>query len=124
MPVIEVVKRGCSRCSDAVFRPAKCLQRPRLTPPLNYPLLNSLPRSHVLMAKFVSSMFAVAMLSVSGLAFGQDAMLEELYGRGVHAFFSGNQSAAFDSLNKAINSGSRDPRAFYYRGLLLNRFGR
>src|SRR4051812_10696787 len=76
------------------------------------------------MARFVSSLIAVAMLSVSTLAFGQDAMLEELYGRGVHAYFSGNMVEAYNSLHAAIKSGSRDPRAFYYRGLVLNRYGR
>src|SRR5262245_53999408 len=103
--------------------PCVGLARP-LLPPRLPTLLNSLTRSLVLMAKIVPSLLAVAMLLVSGLAFGQDAMLEELYGRGVHAFFSGNQLAAFESLNAAVKSGSRDPRAFYYRGLLLNRFGR
>src|SRR4051812_19687427 len=76
------------------------------------------------MAKFVTSLVAVAMLALSGMARGQDAMLEELYGRGVHAYFSGNQTEAFNSLDAAIRSGCRDPRAFYYRGLVLNHFGR
>src|SRR5205085_2513414 len=44
--------------------------------------------------------------------------------RGVHAFFAGNIRGSFDALNTAIQSGSRDPRAFYYRGLVLNRLGR
>src|SRR5262245_48919713 len=111
---------GLRRIDAVVARHAKCCfwcQSGRKLP------LN-LSRSIVLMAKYVSSLCFVAMLVVSAVAIGQDAMLEDLYGRGVHAFFAGNSRDAFDSLNNAIKSGSRDPRAFYYRGLLLNRFGR
>src|SRR5689334_12646402 len=66
-----------------------------------------------------------ALLALStAVCSGQDAMLEELYGRGVHAFFAGRINEAFDSLNAAIGSGSRDPRAYYFRGLALSRLGR
>lgn len=74
------------------------------------------------MARFLTSVILVALSAATCLA--QDAMLEELYGRGVHAFFAGNIRGSFDALNATINSGSRDPRAFYYRGIVLNRLGR
>src|SRR5581483_9375631 len=74
------------------------------------------------MARFLTSVTLLALSAAPCLA--QDAMLEELYGRGVHAFFSGNIRGSFDALNAAIQSGSRDPRAFYYRGIVLNRLGR
>ena len=68
---------------------------------------------------------ATALLVLASTAgFGQDAMLDELYGRGVHAFFCGNQIEAYNAFNAAVMNGSRDPRTYYYRGLVLNRFGR
>jgi hypothetical protein len=76
------------------------------------------------MARKLSWVGAAALALCGTVCFGQDAFLEELYGRGVHAYFSQNLREAFDSLNTAIKSGSRDPRAFYFRGLVLNRFGR
>src|SRR5262245_27374973 len=75
------------------------------------------------MARILTSITALLALSAAN-CLAQDAMLEDLYGRGVHAFFTGNIRAAFDTLNASIQSGSRDPRAFYYRGLVLNRLGR
>src|SRR5207244_12369381 len=70
------------------------------------------------MARFLMSITAAFVALSAATCLGQDAMLEELYGRGVHAFFAGNIRGSFDSLNAAIQSGSRDPRAFYYRGLV------
>src|SRR5262245_13635608 len=75
------------------------------------------------MARILTSITALLALSAAN-CLAQDAMLEDLYGRGVHAFFTGNIRGAFDTLNASIQSGSRDPRAFYYRGLVLNRLGR
>src|SRR3989442_2246350 len=76
------------------------------------------------MARILRSMAAALLALAATACCAQDAMLEELYGRGVHAFFAGNIRGSFDSLNAAISSGSRDPRAFYYRGLVLSRLGR
>ena len=61
---------------------------------------------------------------MANAAWAQDALLEDLYGRGVHAFFAQRIPDAFNALNAAIASGSRDPRAYYFRGLTLNRLGR
>src|SRR5688572_10610856 len=76
------------------------------------------------MARKSTWLCAAALALVAGVSHGQDGMLEEMYGRGVHAFFSGRYREAFDSLNAAVSGGSRDPRVFYYRGLTLARFGR
>jgi len=66
-----------------------------------------------------------AVLSLAATAtYGQEGVLEELYGRGVHAFFAGNLGVAYDSLTATITNGSRDPRAYYFRGLVLNGMGR
>src|SRR3954469_26012549 len=119
------------KCRPAVY--LRRLPRPAFTQPTAAAIGSTLKsisdvvfhcRSVVVMAKVACSLVMVAMLSASGLAVGQDAMLEELYGRGVHAYFSGNMAEAFNSLDAAIRSGCSDPRAFYYRGLVLNRYGR
>jgi outer membrane biosynthesis protein TonB len=69
-----------------------------------------------------------ACLSAVGLSssasFGEDAVLAEIYGRGVHAYFGGRYEEAEAELTDAIMQGSKDPRCFYYRGLVLFSLGR
>src|SRR5262245_1385615 len=66
----------------------------------------------------------VALLSLAATnSWAQDA-LEELYGRGVHAYFARNYREAHNLLDSAIASGSRDPRVYYFRGLAYARLGR
>lgn len=54
----------------------------------------------------------------------QDAILEQKYGLGVHAYFAGDYAKAFEQLRTAIDSGLKDPRAFYFRGLTYLKLGR
>jgi hypothetical protein len=55
----------------------------------------------------------------SGRAVGQSpSVLAEVYGRGVHAFYAGDYISAYDLLSSAIDAGSRDPRAYYFRGIV------
>ncbi|HND54191.1 MAG TPA: tetratricopeptide repeat protein, partial [Pirellulaceae bacterium] len=54
----------------------------------------------------------------------QNAVLSDLYGRGVHAFFSQKYDRAHELLTAAIDNGSRDPRCYYFRGLSYSRLGR
>jgi len=56
-------------------------------------------------------------------AAAQDAVLSEFYGSGVHHYFAGNYSQAIADLGAAIDNGSRDPRAYYFRGLAKSRSG-
>jgi hypothetical protein len=51
----------------------------------------------------------------------QDAVLLELYGRGVHAYYAGQSHKAIEYLTSAIDAGSRDPRVFYFRGLAMEK---
>lgn len=53
----------------------------------------------------------------SGVAQAQEGLLDDLYGSGAHAYFAGQPMEAYEFLNTAIESGSEDPRTFYYRGL-------
>jgi hypothetical protein len=76
-------------------------------------------------------MFRCIVLLVGGLAslcaaslFAQDAVVGQQYGSGVHAYFSGDYVAAQSLLTAAIDGGSKDPRAFYFRGLAYLKLGR
>lgn len=68
------------------------------------------------------SVFAQEMAAISS-APRTEAVLNEYYGRGVHAFFSHDDLKAMDLLNRAIAGGSKDPRAYYFRGLTYARQG-
>jgi hypothetical protein len=54
----------------------------------------------------------------------QYSALAEFYGRGVHAYYSGDYVTAYDYLSKAIDGGIKDPRAYYFRGLTASASGR
>jgi hypothetical protein len=53
----------------------------------------------------------------------QDAVLSEFYGSGVHRYFAGNYAQASSDLTAAIEGGSKDPRAYYFRALAALRLG-
>jgi hypothetical protein len=57
-------------------------------------------------------------------AIGQTAVLFDLYGRGVHAYYAGDAQKAYDQFSMAINNGIEDPRAFYFRGISACALGR
>jgi hypothetical protein len=50
--------------------------------------------------------------------------LANAYGTGVHAFYSGDLNRSIADLTSAIDGGTSDPRAWYYRGLAAWRLGR
>jgi hypothetical protein len=54
----------------------------------------------------------------------QDAVLGQIYGNGVHAYFAQDYVKAHQLLTSAIDGHSQDPRCFYYRGLALLKLGR
>ena len=54
----------------------------------------------------------------------QNAILAQLYGQGVHAYYSGDSLKAYDLLSKSIDGGIKDPRAYYFRGLTAVSSGR
>ncbi|HUE71981.1 MAG TPA: hypothetical protein VMP01_13930 [Pirellulaceae bacterium] len=67
---------------------------------------------------------SIACAGINLPALAQDGLLEDLYGRGVHAYFEHRYEEAHGLLTKAITSGLKDPRAYYYRGLTNLRLGR
>ncbi len=74
-------------------------------------------RSIVLLAGGLASLVAVSSPA-------QEVILGQKYGRGVHDYFSGEYTKAYDQLTAAIDAGSKDPRAFYFRGLTYLKLGR
>lgn len=54
----------------------------------------------------------------------QDPVVGQTFGRGVHAYYSGDYQRAYDLLSAAIRGGTTDPRAWYFRGLVYLRLGR
>jgi hypothetical protein len=50
-------------------------------------------------------------------ASAQNEVLSQFYGSGVHNYWDRDYDAAMTELSAAIDGGSQDPRAFYYRGL-------
>lgn len=46
------------------------------------------------------------------------------YGMAVHAFHAGDYQQSYDDLTNAIEAGSQDARAYYFRGLAALRLGR
>lgn len=68
-------------------------------------------------------------LAACGAAVGAQPTIESLplaaaYGDGVHAYFAGDYDRAYEDLTQAIEAGTDDPRAFYFRGLAALRLGR
>lgn len=72
------------------------------------------------------ALFGIGMLAMttSSRAEAQSAVLSEIYGRGVHAYHSGQYDQASQWLSMAIDNGYRDPRAYYFRGLVAASSGR
>lgn len=73
---------------------------------------------------------AIGMIAVCGMMLAatavarEDAILAVAYGNGVHAYYAGDYQRSYDELSAAIDGGTRDPRALYFRGLAALRLGR
>lgn len=66
---------------------------------------------------------AAALMATSVVA-REDAILAVAYGNGVHAYYAGDYQRSYEELSTAIDGGTQDPRAFYFRGLAALRLGR
>jgi hypothetical protein len=53
----------------------------------------------------------------------QDVIMLQIYGEGVHDYFAGNYQQAQQRLTQVLDAGSRDPRAYFFRGLAHQRMG-
>ena len=61
--------------------------------------------------------------AISQVARAQDPILTELYGSGVHEYFSGGYRQAIADLTEAVDGKSKDPRVYYFRALAWLRLG-
>lgn len=64
------------------------------------------------------------LVSTVPLAAQDDALLGQIYGNGVHAYFAQDYVKAYDDFKSAIDGNTKDPRCFYFRGLTLLKLGR
>jgi len=71
------------------------------------------------------TLLAAALVSLSAASLhADDAVLGQMYGSGVHAYFSRDYLKAYEYLTSAIDGGSTDPRCYYFRGLTYVKLGR
>jgi len=66
----------------------------------------------------------LAIVAFGKLAVGQDAIISELYGKGIHAYFARDYAEAHKQFTASIEQGSKDPRCYYFRGICLAKLGR
>ena len=77
------------------------------------------------MARNIAILLLGGVLAVCAApARAQDAFLGQVYGHGVHAYFSGDYPRAHELMTAAIDRGMRDPRCYYFRGLSYLMLGR
>lgn len=76
------------------------------------------------MFRKVCLLIAIIAASSANVSKADDFLLAQLYGSGVHAYNSGDYMTAYRELTSAIQGGTIDPRAYYFRGLTFLRLGR
>ena len=54
----------------------------------------------------------------------QALQLNDVYGRGIHAYFANQTSQADELFSQVIQAGSTDPRVYYFRAMARLRNGR
>lgn len=54
----------------------------------------------------------------------EEQAIASTYGSGVHAYFAGDYDRSHEILSQAIEAGTADPRAWYFRGLAALKLGR
>jgi len=54
----------------------------------------------------------------------EEQAISSTYGSGVHSYFAGDYGRSYDILSQAIEAGTGDPRAWYFRGLAALKLGR
>lgn len=81
-------------------------------------------RCAILLAVFLIASGGPAAVVRGEPAMTEVAALARPYGAGVHAYFSGDVQRAYDDFTQAIEAGTSDPRAWYFRGLAALKLGR
>lgn len=79
----------------------------------------------ILVRSRLRSLLIFALLATTETAISQeDDILSRIYGEGVHAYNRGDYRRAHERLTTTIESGNRDPRAYYFRGLTYQKLAR
>ena len=79
----------------------------------------------ILVRSSLRSLLIFALLATTQTAISQeDDILSQIYGEGVHAYNRGDYRQAHERLTTTIESGNRDPRAYYFRGLTYLKLAR
>ena len=81
-------------------------------------------RNLLVHAGLALSIILTTILTTGTLQAQQDRLLADLYGRGVHAYFDGQLEVSHKLLSEVIEQKTQDPRAYYFRGVVLTRLGR
>jgi hypothetical protein len=76
--------------------------------------------------RWVVGVVAAVVAAATGLSAvaADDPAIAAAFGSGVHAYYAGAYQRSYDELTAAIEGGSSDPRAFYFRGLAALKLGR
>lgn len=80
-------------------------------------------------ARSLAGFFGVCWLLVplaasAALTAVEEQAISSTYGSGVHSYFAGDYGRSYDILSQAIEAGTGDPRAWYFRGLAALKLGR
>jgi tetratricopeptide (TPR) repeat protein len=72
----------------------------------------------------LASPLAVSQHARADLGAIEEQAIASTYGSGVHAYFAGDFDRSYEILSQAIEAGTADPRAWYFRGLAALKLGR
>lgn len=75
-------------------------------------------------AVFLCGILGLPFPAMSAPTTAEPMPLATAFGSGAHAFFACDYQRAYDELSNAIQAGTEDPRAWYFRGLAALRLGR
>ncbi len=67
--------------------------------------------------RFAASMILLSLAIGARPLLAQDDAMIEIYGQGLHRYYAGDYVEAERLLSMVVDSGTQDPRAFYFRGL-------
>lgn len=84
----------------------------------------AMTRRSYLFAPLAAFAIAAALFGTHQASAQNEFVLAEVYGRGVHAYYAGQHAEAFNLFTQAIEGGTRDPRAYYFRGIVSHDQGR
>jgi hypothetical protein len=78
------------------------------------------------MRRVVLSALVAAGFAILGSQSAQadEPVIKQLYGGGVHAYFTRDYKEAYDLLSSAVDTNTQDPRVYYFRGLAQLQLGR